>query len=130
VYRMQICFGFKNIFFFQVQTSCWPNLEFRPVFTETSQNRLKLSENFQSGIGAPWTKFLESLLKKHRKLSRVSNVENVGSSRSGKDGKRSKSDIVSEDTDYEEDEESRSDGELEGKKMKKQKKESVDSFYG
>ncbi|KAM4074114.1 hypothetical protein ACB094_10G069000 [Castanea mollissima] len=70
----------------------------------------------------------EELSKKHRKLSRVSNVENVGSSRSGKDGKRSKSDIASEDTDYEEDEESRSDGEFEGKKMKKQKKESVDSL--
>ena len=63
-----------------------------------------------------------------RKCFIVSNVENVGSSRLGKDGKRSKSDIVSEDTDYEEDEESRSDGELEGKKMKKQKKESVDSL--
>ena len=41
-----------------------------------------------------------------RKCFIVSNVENVGSSRLGKDGKRSKSDIVSEDTDYEEDEES------------------------
>lgn len=63
--------------------------------------------------------------KKHQKLSRVSNMENGGSLKSAKDGKRSRTDRVSEDTDYEE--ESGSDGELEGKK-KKQRKESVDSL--
>lgn len=66
--------------------------------------------------------------KKHQKLLRVSNVENGGSSRSGKDGKRSRPDRVSEDTDYEEEDESGSDGELDGNKKKKQRKESVDSL--
>ncbi|KAG2697676.1 hypothetical protein I3760_07G117200 [Carya illinoinensis] len=67
----------------------------------------------------------EESAKKHRKLSGVSNVQNGGSSRSGKDGKRSRLDRASEETDFEED--SVSDGELEGKK-KKQMKESVDSL--
>ncbi|PNY09590.1 INO80 complex subunit B [Trifolium pratense] len=69
----------------------------------------------------------EEFSKKHRKLSSVSNMENAASSRSGKDGKkRSRSDRLLEDTDYEDDEESRSDGELDDKKKKKQRKESVD----
>ena len=44
VYRMQICFDFKNLFFF-----FFPNLGFQPVFTETSwntRNRLKWPEIF------------------------------------------------------------------------------------
>ncbi|XP_061345971.1 uncharacterized protein LOC133291686 [Gastrolobium bilobum] len=69
----------------------------------------------------------EELSKKRRKLSSVSNMENVSSSRSGKDGKkRSRSDKMYEDTDYEDEEESVSDGDLEDKKKKKQRKESVD----
>ncbi|CAI8615196.1 unnamed protein product [Vicia faba] len=69
----------------------------------------------------------EELSKKHRKLSSVSNMGNAASTRSGKDGKkRSRSDKVLEDTDYEGEEESGSDGELEDKKKKKQRKESVD----
>ncbi|GLT64123.1 hypothetical protein SLA2020_366340 [Shorea laevis] len=68
----------------------------------------------------------EESSKKHQKFSRVSNMENGGSSRLVKDVKRSRSDRVSEDTDYEEGE-SGSDGELEGNK-KKQRKESVDSL--
>lgn len=63
--------------------------------------------------------------KKHRKPSGLSNVQNGGSSRSGKDGKRSRLDRTSEETDFEED--SGSDGDLEGKK-KRQMKESVDSL--
>lgn len=69
----------------------------------------------------------EESSKKHQKFSRVSNMENGGSSRLVKDVKRSRSDRVSEDTDYEEGE-SGSDGELEGNKKKKQRKESVDSL--
>lgn len=69
----------------------------------------------------------EESSKKHQKFSRVSNMENGGSSRLFKDVKRSRSDRVSEDTDYEEGE-SGSDGELEGNKKKKQRKESVDSL--
>ncbi|XP_027350586.1 uncharacterized protein KIAA1211 homolog isoform X2 [Abrus precatorius] len=69
----------------------------------------------------------EEVGKKHRKLSSVSNMENATLSRSGKDGKkRSRSDRMYEDTDYEGEEESGSDGELEDKKKKKQRKESVD----
>ncbi|KAL5155795.1 hypothetical protein HKD37_19G054800 [Glycine soja] len=68
----------------------------------------------------------EELSKKHRRLSSVSNLENAAP-RSAKDGKkRSRSDRVYEDTDYEDEEESGSDGELEDKKKKKQRKESVD----
>lgn len=70
----------------------------------------------------------EESSKKHQKFSRVSNMENGGSSRLGKDVKRSRSDRVSEDTDYEEEGESGSDGELDGNKKKKQRKESVDSL--
>ena len=57
VYRMQICFGFKNFFFLK------PNLEFQLVFTKTPEidwNNLKF---FQSGIGKPWTKILKSPLQ-------------------------------------------------------------------
>ncbi|XVF32902.1 hypothetical protein REPUB_Repub17cG0123000 [Reevesia pubescens] len=67
--------------------------------------------------------------KKQKKLSRVSNIENFGTSRSSKDEKRKhRSDRVSEDTDYEEEDKQVSDSELEGKKKKKQKKESVDAL--
>ncbi|XVF22077.1 hypothetical protein REPUB_Repub12eG0142800 [Reevesia pubescens] len=65
--------------------------------------------------------------KKQKKLSRVSNIENFGTSRTSKDEKRKyRSDRVSADTDYEEEDEPVSDSELEGKKKKKQRKESVD----
>ncbi|PQQ06802.1 uncharacterized protein Pyn_28791 [Prunus yedoensis var. nudiflora] len=58
----------------------------------------------------------EESSKKHRKLSAVSNIDNAGASRSGKDlKKKSRTDRASGDTDYEEDEDSLSDGELEVK---------------
>lgn len=67
--------------------------------------------------------------KKLQKFSRVSSLENVGILRSGKDGKKkSRPDIVSEEFDYEEEEEPVSEGEVGGKMQKKQKKESVDSL--
>lgn len=69
----------------------------------------------------------EESSKKHRKLSAVSNIEYIGSSRLGNAKKKSKSDRVSGDTDYEE-EDSVSDSELDGKKKKKQRKENVDSL--
>ena len=54
MYRMQICFGFKIFFFFfKAQTSCRPNLEFRPVFTETPEIDRNDMKFFQSGIGTP-----------------------------------------------------------------------------
>ncbi|PRQ21600.1 putative INO80 complex subunit B-like region, Zinc finger, HIT-type, INO80 complex, subunit Ies2 [Rosa chinensis] len=66
----------------------------------------------------------EESSRKHRKLSVVSSIDNGGPSRSGKDLRRkSRPDRVSGDADYEE-EDSLSDGELEGKK--KQKKEAVE----
>ena len=40
MYRMQICFGFKNFFFF-----LRPNLEFWPVFTETPEIFSKWNRN-------------------------------------------------------------------------------------
>ena len=58
MYRMQICFGFKNFFFFFLR----PNLEFWPVFTETPEIDWNYPKFFQSGIGTPWTKFLKSPL--------------------------------------------------------------------
>lgn len=65
--------------------------------------------------------------KKQKKLSRVSIIENFGTSSSAKDEKRKhRSDRVSEDTDYEEEDEPVSDSELEGKKKRKQRKESVE----
>ncbi|KAM6541444.1 hypothetical protein CsatB_005891 [Cannabis sativa] len=73
----------------------------------------------------------EEFSRKHRKLSMVSNIENVGASRpGGKDGKKkSRIDGVSGDTDYEDEEDSASDGEGDGsKKRKKPRKESVDSL--
>ncbi|KAG4138415.1 hypothetical protein ERO13_D07G133300v2 [Gossypium hirsutum] len=65
--------------------------------------------------------------KKQKKLSRVSIIENFGTSSSAKDEKRKhRSDRVSEDTDYEEEDEPVTDSELEGKKKRKQRKESVE----
>lgn len=73
--------------------------------------------------------------KKQQKLSRVSktgavdeNSEDKGSSRSGKDGKKKGgSEMVSEDTDYEEGEELASDNELESRKTKP-RREAIDSL--
>ena len=63
MYRMEIYFGFKNFFFFKAQTLCRPNLEFQPVFTETPEINQNDPKFFQSGIGTPRTKFLESPLQ-------------------------------------------------------------------
>ncbi|KAK6941094.1 INO80 complex subunit B-like conserved region [Dillenia turbinata] len=75
-----------------------------------------------------------------RKFSRVSKIgaidtkydgssEDIRSSWSGKDGKRKpRSDKVYEDADYEEEDGTLSDGEADGKKKKKQKKESLDTL--
>ncbi|XP_054800973.1 uncharacterized protein LOC129305083 [Prosopis cineraria] len=69
----------------------------------------------------------EEVSKKHRKLSSVSNMENAATLRSGKDDKKkSRADRIFGDTDYEEDEETGSDGEHDERKKKKQRKESVD----
>ena len=59
---MQICFGFKIFFFLR------PNLEFRPVFTETPEIDWNNSKFFQSGIGTPWTKILELPLRRRELL--------------------------------------------------------------
>uniref|UniRef100_A0A5B7A473 Putative triadin n=1 Tax=Davidia involucrata TaxID=16924 RepID=A0A5B7A473_DAVIN len=73
----------------------------------------------------------EDSSKKQRSISRVSksgkydeNLEDFGSSRSSKDGKKSRSERVTEDTDYEE--ELVSDCEPEDKKKKKPRKDFVD----
>ncbi|XP_021770059.1 protein IWS1 homolog [Chenopodium quinoa] len=72
----------------------------------------------------------EESSRKHRRLSKFSgnvsqNSEVGASSRPGKDGKKRS---PSEDTDYEGEEELVSDGEAEGKKKKKAKKEPVDAI--
>lgn len=69
----------------------------------------------------------DEVSKKHRKLSSVSNMENAASSRLSKDDtKKSRSDRIKEDIDYEEEEETGSDGEHNDRKKKRQRKESVD----
>lgn len=84
--------------------------------------KLKISK-----ISAGYRDDDEEPKKKHRKLSVVSNIENGGGSRSAKDGrKKPRSERVSGDTDHEEEDDSASDGELDGKKKKKQSKEPVD----
>lgn len=65
--------------------------------------------------------------KKQRKLSSISSMENYGASKHDKDGKKARSDMVSEDKDYEEDEDSASDGDGEAN-HKKQRKESIDTL--
>lgn len=72
--------------------------------------------------------------KKQRRVSKIRTIdgkidENSGSGKDGK--KKSRSDRVSEDTDYEEEQEDEEvifDGELEESKRKKPRKESVDSL--
>ena len=65
VYKMQICFGFKNIFFFKYKLHAGQILNFgrylpkHPKTPEINRNDPKF---FQSRIGTPWTKFLESPL--------------------------------------------------------------------
>ncbi|XP_022770802.1 calponin homology domain-containing protein DDB_G0272472-like [Durio zibethinus] len=82
-----------------------------------------------SKIGPAYNEDEDESAKKQKKLSRVSNIENFGTSRSSKDEKRKhRSDRVSEDTDYEEEDELVSGSELEDKKKKKQRKESVDAL--
>ena len=69
VCRMQICFGFKNFVFF-----LRPNLEFRPVFTETSRNtrnRPKWPEIF--------SKWNRNTLDKTSGVATVSNNDILGS---------------------------------------------------
>ncbi|KAG6575761.1 hypothetical protein SDJN03_26400, partial [Cucurbita argyrosperma subsp. sororia] len=66
-------------------------------------------------------------IKKQRKLSSISSVENYGASKHDKDGKKARSDMASEDKDYEEEEESASDGDVEAN-HKKQRKESIDAL--
>ena len=65
VYKMQICFGFKIFFFFfffKHKLHVGQILNFSRYLLkhpEIDQNDPKF---FQSGIGTPWTKFLESPL--------------------------------------------------------------------
>lgn len=99
-------------------------------FGDDEDDEIRYLEKLKtSKVAAVYREDDEEFGRKHRKLSMVSNVENGGASRSAKDGKKKcRRDRVSGDTDYEE-EESASDGELDGKKKrKKQKKESIDSL--
>ncbi|KAK1578989.1 hypothetical protein Q3G72_034777 [Acer saccharum] len=100
-------------------------------FDDEEDDEIRYLEKLKSSkVSAGYREDDEESGTKHRKFSRVSNFENIGSSKSGIEGKkRSRPDRVSEDTtDYEEDEELASDGEVEGNQKKKQKKESFDSL--
>ncbi|XP_043719385.1 uncharacterized protein LOC122667209 [Telopea speciosissima] len=100
--------------------------------------RLKTSKS-ATGYGAEYEDDDDEGSRKQRRILKVSksrivdgeydeDMEEYGSSRSGKDGqKKSRSDRVSEDTDYFEEEEPASDGEPEAKR-KKPRKESVDTL--
>lgn len=102
------------------------------AFDEEDDDEIRYLQKVKiSKLAAGSKDFDEELSLKHRSLSRVSkggkceNLDDFGSSRLTKDGKKSRSERVSEDTDYEEEEERGSDGEPEGKK--KQRKDCSDS---
>ncbi|KAG6593245.1 uncharacterized protein LOC111460665 [Cucurbita moschata] len=65
--------------------------------------------------------------KKQRKLSSISSMENYGALKHDKDGKKARTEMGSDDKDYEEEEESASDGVVEAN-HKKQRKESIDTL--
>ncbi|XP_043725246.1 nucleolin 1-like isoform X2 [Telopea speciosissima] len=100
--------------------------------------RLKTSKS-APGYGAEYEDDDDEGSKKQRRILKVSksrivdgeydeDMEEYGSSRSGKDGKKkSRSNRMSEDTDYFEEDEPASDGEPEAKR-KKPRKESVDTL--
>lgn len=93
---------------------------------EDEDDEIRYLEKLKTSKVAGYKEDDEESSKKHRKLSAVSNIENIGSSKLAKDAKKkSKSDRISGDTDYDE-EDSISDGELDSKKKKKQRKEAVD----
>ncbi|XP_012082909.1 uncharacterized protein LOC105642632 isoform X2 [Jatropha curcas] len=76
-------------------------------------------------IAAAYKDYEESSTKQQKLLS----VEKVGASSSVKDGKKKSTlERASEDTDYEDEEDLASEGEVEGNKKKKQKRESVDAL--
>ena len=60
---MQICFGFKNFFFFfnhKLHAGQILNFnQYLPKRPETLEIDRNDPKSFQSGIGTPWTKFLE-----------------------------------------------------------------------
>lgn len=101
-------------------------------FDEEEDDEIRYLEKLKtSKVIARYKEEDEETGKKLQKFSRVSSLENVGISRSGKDGRRkSRPDIVSEEFNYEEEEEPVSDGMVGSKIQKKQKKESVDSLMG
>ena len=65
MYKMQICFGFKNNFFFKHKLHAGQILNFGWYLLkhlETLEIDWNDSKFFQNEIGIPWTKFLESPL--------------------------------------------------------------------
>ncbi|XP_015891755.2 uncharacterized protein LOC107426162 [Ziziphus jujuba] len=93
---------------------------------DDEDDEIRYLEKLKTSKVAGYKEDDEESSKKHRKLSAVSNIENVCSSRLAKDSKKkSKRVRFLLDTDYEE-EDSISDGELDGKKKKNPRKEAVD----
>ncbi|KAK4756522.1 hypothetical protein SAY87_006649 [Trapa incisa] len=99
-------------------------------FDEDEDDEIRYLEKLKaSRISAGNKEFDEDSGRKQRKLASVSDIEQQGTFKAGRDAKRkSRVNSVSEDADYGEEEETGSDGDLEGKKRKKQKKESIDSL--
>ncbi|KAF8006668.1 hypothetical protein BT93_K0853 [Corymbia citriodora subsp. variegata] len=98
-------------------------------FNDDEDDELRYLEKLKtSKIGGVYREDDEGSSKKQRKLASVSDIERLGAFKGSKDGKKLRTDRISDDTDYEEEDETGSDGELQGRKKKRQKKESVDTL--
>lgn len=99
-------------------------------FNDDEDDELRYLEKLKtSKIGGGFREDDEGTSKKQRKLASVSDIERLGAFKGSKDGKKKpRIDRTSDDTDYEEDDGTGSDGELGGRKKKRQKKESVDTL--
>lgn len=99
-------------------------------FDDNEDDELRYLEKLKSSrIGGGYREDDEGSSKKPRKLASVSDIERLGAFKGSKDGKKKpRADRISDDTEYEEEDETGSDGELQGRKKKRQKKESVDTL--
>ena len=77
MYRMQICFDFKNLFFLKHKLHAGQILNFDRYFPKHLKY-IRMTRNFfQSRIGTPWTKFLESPLEVERVIYCHQNKHNM-----------------------------------------------------
>ncbi|XP_048138475.1 transcriptional regulator ATRX isoform X3 [Rhodamnia argentea] len=99
-------------------------------FNDDEDDELRYLEKLKtSKMGGGCREDDDGSSKKQRKLASVSDIERLGAFKGSKDGrKKPRTDRISDDTDYDEEDETGSDGELQGRKKKRQKKESVDTL--